>query len=395
MALGNCGNILIPPVFAMLLRRPLRACFYAIFAAFLALGAGLAAHAQTTPQSGAQTGSQIGRPVDPFSVAGIAVDASADSAAAARPLALAEGQRRAFTTLLRRLTLPEDAGRLPRPSEAVLNEVVAGFGIDEERTSATRYIGKITVTFRADAVRRLLQDNKLPYSETASRPVLLVPVWQAAEGAKLWEADNPWREAWLKRPETEGGLVPLRIAAPMSNGPSIERLFGNPDELRGLMRRGGFDDALLVAATLSQADPGNIRVDIQIQHQGEAAFLGSTEVFTATGGTQEETLLSATIEIGRRIEARWKSASVIDLEKQGQLSVAAGFEGLADWNRLRNALAAVPTVRKVEVLQVSHRDAQLLLDFYGETAQLSTALAQRNIVLQQRDGFWDMRSRKP
>lgn len=375
----------------MLLRSPLRACIHVLFTSFLALGAGLAAHAQTTPQTS--------RAIDPFSVSGIAVDASADSAAAARPLALAEGQRRAFTVLLRRLTLPEDAGRLPRPSEALLNEVVAGFGIDEERTSATRYIGKITVTFRADAVRRLLQDNKLPYSETASRPVLLVPVWQAAEGAKLWEADNPWREAWLKRPETEGGLVPLSIAPAMTNGPSLERLYGNPDELRGLMRRGNFDDALLVAATLQQADPGNIRVDIQIQHQGEAGFLGTTEAFTAqysfTGGTQEETLLSAAIEIGRRIEARWKAASVIDLEKQGQLSVAAGFDGLADWNRLRNALAAVPIVRKVEVLQVSHRDAQLLLDFYGEVAQLSTALAQRNIVLQQRDGFWDMRSRKP
>ncbi len=384
-------NILIPPVFAMPLRRPLRACSAALFATFLAFGPGPAGHAQTTPHSS--------RPVDPFSVSGIAVDASADSAASARPLALADGQRRAFTTLLRRLTLPDDAGRLPRPSEAVLNEVVAGFGIDEERTSPTRYIGKISVTFRADAVRRLLQDNKLPYSETASRPVLLVPVWQTSEGAKIWEADNPWRDAWLKRPEPDSGLVPLGIAPAMTGGPSLERLYGNPDELRALMRRGGYDDALLVAATLSQAEPGPgnapVRVDLQIQHQGDAAFLGSTESFAATGGTVEETLLSAAIEISRRIETRWKYATVIDLEKQGQLSVAAGFDSLADWNKLRTALAAVPIVRKVEVLQLSHRDAQLLLDFYGETAQLGTALAQRNILLQERDGFWAMRSRKP
>ncbi|WP_341896138.1 DUF2066 domain-containing protein [Ferrovibrio terrae] len=358
-----------------------------LFASFLAFGAGLDAHAQTTPQSG--------RPVDPFNVAGIAVDASADSAAAARPVALAEGQRRAFTVLLRRLTLPDDAGRLPRPSEAVLNEVVGGFGIDEERASATRYIGKISVQFRADAVRRLLQDNKLPYSETPSRPVLLVPLWQSAAGAKLWEADNPWREAWLKRPDAEGGLVPLSIAPAMTNGPSIERLLGSPDELRALTRRGGFADVLVLAATLQQADPGNIRVEIQMQHQGEAAFLDRIETFTATGGTQEETLLTAAIEIARRIETRWKYATVIDLEKQGQLSVAAGFAGLAEWNTLRNALAAVPIVRKVEVLQVSHRDAQILLDFYGETEQLSTALAQRDVSLQQRDGFWVMRSRKP
>ena len=374
----------------MLLRRPLRVCSAAVFAVFLAFGAGAAAYAQTTPLA-----APAARPANPFSVSGIGVDASADSAATARPIALADGQRRAFSTLLRRLTLPDDHARLPRPSEALLNEVVAGFGIDEERTSATRYIGKISVQFRADAIRRLLQDNKLPYSETMSRPVLLIPVWQSNEGARIWEADNPWREAWLRRPDAEGGLVPLSVAPAMPNGPSLERLFGSTDELRGLMRRGNFDDALLVVATLQSAEVGNTRVEIQIQHQGEAAFLGTTESFTATGGTLEETLISAAIDIGRRIETRWKYASVIDLEKQGQISVAAAFNGLADWNRLRTALAGVPIVRRVEVLQVSHRDAQILLDYYGEPAQLSTALAQRNVVLQQRDGFWEIRSRQP
>lgn len=374
----------------MLLRSPLRACFVALFSGFLAFGAGAEAYAQNQPLA-----TQAPRRPDPFGVSGVSVDASADSAASARPIAVAEGQRRAFTTLLRRLTLPDDHGRLPRPTEALLNEVVAGFGIDEERTSATRYIGKISVQFRADAIRRLLQDNRLPYSETMSRPVLLVPVWQSNDGVRIWENDNPWRDAWTRRPDAEGGLVPFSIAPPMANGPTLERLFGSPDELRAIMRRGNFDDALLVVATLQSGEPGNMRVEIQIQHQGEAAFLGTTETFTATGGTQEETLTSAAIEISRRIETRWKYASVIDLEKQGQLSVAAAFNGLADWNKLRTALGGVPIVRKVDVLQVSHRDAQILLDYYGEPGQLSTALAQRNIVLQQRDGFWEMRSRQP
>lgn len=370
----------------MLLRRPLRACSAALFAAFLAFGTGGGTHAQSTPPA---------RAGNPFSVSGVSVDASADSAAAARPIAVADGQRRAFTTLLRRLTLPDDHARLPRPSEALLNEVVAGFGIDEERTSATRYIGKISVQFRADAIRRLLQDRRLPYSETTSRPVLLIPVWQSNDGTRIWENDNPWREAWLRRPDAEGGLVPFSVAPATGNGPSLERLFGNPEEVRAIMRRGQFDDALLVVATLQSAEVGNTRVEIQIQHQGEASFLGATESFTATGGTLEETLTTAAMDIARRIETRWKYASVIDLEKQGQLSVAAAFSGLAEWNKLRNALGGVPIVRKVEVLQVSHRDAQILLDYYGEPAQLSTALAQRNVVLQRRDGFWEMRSRQP
>ena len=39
--------------------------------------------------------------------------------------------------------------------------------------------------------------------------------------------------------------------------------------------------------------------------------------------------------------------------------------------------------------------AQLLLDYYGEPGQLGTALAQRDILLQQQDGYWTMRGRQP
>lgn len=374
----------------MLLRRPLTACFAFIFSAALIL----AARPEAMAQAGTQGMAQATRPANPFSVAGVAVDASAESAAAARPVAIADGQRRAFAQLMRRLTLPDDHGRLPRASEAILNDAVAGFGIDEERTSATRYIGKITVQFRADAIRRLLQEARIPYSETTSRPVLVVPVWQTAEGVRIWEAENPWREAWQRRPETDS-LVPLSIApAAAEGGPSLERLMSGSDDLRALMRRGNYDDVLVATATLQQADPGNMRIDIYLQHQGPADFLNNLDMLTVTGGTLEETLLTAALDLTRRIEVRWKYATVIDLEKQGQLSVMAGFGSLAEWTRLRAALAAVPIVRKVDVLQLSHRDAQLLLDFYGEPAQLGTALAQRDIVLTQRDGYWEMRGRK-
>ena len=379
----------------MLASSLLRACFYATFAAVLALAAEAQAQAQPRTQPAAQT---VGRP-DPFTVSDISVDASADSAAAARPLAIAEGERRAFGILLRRLTQPEDHGRLPRASEALLNDVIAGFGIDEERASATRYIAKISVTFRADAVRRLLQDNRIAYAETMSRPVLVVPVWQGQAGLRIWESDNPWRAALTQRPDTQGGLVPLRIApASDAGGPSLERLLGNAAELQGQARAAGLEDALAVVATLQSADPGPgsnpVRIDIATQHQGGALFLAGLEPFTATGGTQEEALLSAAVELARRIEARWKQGSVIDMEKQGRISVAAGFRSLAEWNRLRAALGALPIVRKVDVLQVSHRDAQILLEFFGEPEQLRVALAQRDVVLQQRDGFWDMRSRQ-
>lgn len=366
----------------MLVARTLRLCFLVLFS-------GLAVLCQS-----ASAGAQAVRPSDPFVVSGVAVDATAESAAAARPLALAEGQRRAFAQLLRRLTLPESHAALPRPTEALLNQTIAGFEIDEERTSATRYIGRITVRFRADEVRRLLQDARLPYSETVSRPVLVIPVWQTATDSRLWEADNPWRDAWMRRPDA-GGLVPLVAAPPSNDAPPLQSLLGNPETLRGHARQLGYQDVLVVSATLQQADPGNVRIEIYPYHDGPGTFLDRLEAFTATGGTLEEALLSAAIDLSRRIEARWKADTVIDLEKQGQISAAALFGSLAEWHKLRSALAAMPVVRKVDVLRLSHRDAQLQIDFYGDPGQLSTALAQRDVLLEQRDGFWQMRGRQP
>src|SRR3990167_2989805 len=48
-----------------------------------------------------------------FDVTGVAVDVTADTAAAARERAIAEGERAAFRRLLERLTLRSDHSRLP------------------------------------------------------------------------------------------------------------------------------------------------------------------------------------------------------------------------------------------------------------------------------------------
>src|SRR5580704_15909065 len=103
---------------------------------------------------------------DPFSVTGVAVDATAATASAARDTALADGQRKAFRQLLERLAAPADYGRLPHPSDAEIVPLVAGFQLQEERTSAVRYLATLTYSFRPNAVRALLRNAGIPFAET-------------------------------------------------------------------------------------------------------------------------------------------------------------------------------------------------------------------------------------
>lgn len=362
---------------------PLR-LFAALIVALLGLAAAGAGMAQ---------GVRAGNPV--FTVSGIAVDASADSAAAARPVALQEGQRRAFQRLMARLTYPEDRDRVPRVSEALLNETVAGFEIDEERTSPTRYIGRITVRFRPDAVRNLLQTARLAYSETGSRPILVLPAWQAEPGGALvlFQAVNPWRDAWKRRADADG-LVPFLISEPADgvNAPPLEQLTSQPALLRDLAQRRQAGDVLLVgAANTGTDDRGQVRIEVFPYLEGGTAAFGKPEAFVAAGATVEEALSFAAATLAQRLESAWKQATRLDLEKSGQISAAAAFGSLADWNKLRTRLGEVPVLQKYELLRLTHRDAQLLLQFFGDPEQLVVALAQKELHLERREGFWELR----
>ena len=80
-----------------------------------------------------------------FTVAHVPVDAEAASAAEAREFAIAAGQRAALDTLLRRLTVV--GTDLPPPPDNIIATMVAGFAIDRELVSTTRYRASLTVDF--------------------------------------------------------------------------------------------------------------------------------------------------------------------------------------------------------------------------------------------------------
>src|SRR6185437_13865397 len=105
-------------------KRHWRAALAAICLAFAAASV----HAQTALSA------------DVYTVANVPVDATAASADAARDAARLQGEHRAYTILLTRLTRASDASRLPPANDATLNDLIQGFEVANERHSSVRYL---------------------------------------------------------------------------------------------------------------------------------------------------------------------------------------------------------------------------------------------------------------
>ena len=121
-----------------------------------------------------------------YTVRDIAVDSSAASAADARAIALAQGQRAAFDRLLRRLVLSEDLVLLPNLEDGMIAQIVDGYIINKERVSSIRYRAVLIVDFNKRRVRKLLRQRRIRFAETTSKDVLVVPVYDDGAGDVLW-----------------------------------------------------------------------------------------------------------------------------------------------------------------------------------------------------------------
>ena len=90
-------------------------------------------------------GAARGQADDVFTVRDVAVDATDQTAAAARIKALADGQRRALRQVFERIVLTEDLARQPRLADRQIEALVQALEVNKERTSSVRYLAELTV----------------------------------------------------------------------------------------------------------------------------------------------------------------------------------------------------------------------------------------------------------
>ena len=324
----------------------------------------------------------------------VAVDVTAETASAAREKALADGQAAAYRMLLERLTLRADRGRLPDLAAGEIAALVKDFEVAKEKTSTVRYIAWLNVRFKAEEVRRLLIDYDLPFAETPSKPVLVLPVYQAAGARLLFDDPNPWRDAWVARPATDG-LVPLVM--PMGDLQDMlaigaeQALGGDVQRLAAVAARYGARDSLVAHAS---------------QRVSERSGLPELEVFATRYGTaqQEQTIVStysagpgesmdalllrAATDIDRRVADNWKRDNLLQFGQSSVLAVTVPITGLGGWLDVRGRLSNVAVINRVDLVLLSLKEVRVNLHYMGELEQLSLALAQADLVLEENEEDW-------
>ena len=332
-----------------------------------------------------------------YRVTGITVDQTAESAAVARERAIDQGQRDGLYQLLARLTPADAQGRLSSLPIGPIERYVESFDIADERVAPTRYMASLNVSFVPEEVQTLLRQQRVPFVEAPSPPLLVLPLWQDDAEPGPWGEADPWRTAWDREIEkaTVARLrLPLGDLADLSSFPPVAVRDGDAAALTAAKERYQAEAVYIAAAAFVPPAAPEMPPSLQLDVRNGDRFAEPLLQEVVPGQPEElpEALLARGVAavIGA-IEQDWKNAHAIRVDQMASLDVEVPLVDLESWVQIRERLASLPEVQDVRVRTFQRRQASITLAHAGDVEALRGALDKEGLWLAQENGAWLLR----
>lgn len=312
---------------------------------------------------------------DPYTVSGVHVDATAKNAIEAQTLAITDGQTRAANMVINRMSLASQRTQkgflgVDRQDGA---KMIRALEISNEKRSANRYLGDITVAFNPNAISQYMRAKGLTLISTQSRNRLVIPILQ---GASLWDG-NEWVGAWQDG-QFSNALTPLQALTPRAGlGGLITDISGDNISLQNLRAIGamfGVQQILLATASAGLDGYSVILKDIALD-SGRVRTFGSVRGVGASEAAQA---------VLQTIEEDWKASSVSSVTaKSVVMDVSILYRSQFEWQQLQDIINGSAQIRSAQLIALSKRGALMSLTYGGDIERLRNELSFKGVKIER------------
>jgi len=335
----------------------------------------------------------------------VKVDATADSAAAAREEARIDGQRRALAAVIEHLSGSAEA-KPPKLDDKTITDMVNSFEVANERMSAVRYIADYTFHFKPSKVRRMVRvvepaatetsgkspaDNGgKPATESGSKTIVILPVYKDGGDIALWDDPNEWRVAWAQRLGGSGSSrlrLPLGDANDLAAADAEQAETGESQALTAIAQRNGGAEAIVALATSRRSGGQLAGLDVEVKRyrSGRLIDARASSFDVEPGESEPDFLRRAADAVALEVESGSKGPRS---DQPASLAATVPITSLGEWVQVRSRLVAVRSIRRVDLLALSRQEARIEVKYVGSQDQLKSSLAAVDLDLGGGDPVW-------
>jgi hypothetical protein len=352
------------------------------------------------------------RSADAFTIANYPVDATDKDAVAAKDKALADGQKAAFRSLLKRIVPVTAYKQISRLSGVKAADLISGVAVRSERNSSTEYIASLDFSFQPDAVRSALQREGIAFVEAQAEPVTIVPVNRQGNPAESKSDTGPWRAAWTGL-DLDHTLTPVKLddLKPVIHNDTVKMMTEGDDNGLRILTSEYKTNRIVLA--IFETDLAAKKVLVTLTGQDAVGpFLLKRTYRVSDGDLGYTSELAAVVALGV-LEGRWKAmkshppeagvqaalpsaapswSAAAPASSSGEaVAFVAEFNSLAQWNDIRTQLLDTPGVDEMNISTMSARSADVALRFPGGAQGLANAVGGRGLSLLDSGAGWVLR----
>ncbi len=329
-----------------------------------------------------------------FVVKDVKVDVTAENSVVAQDKAFDQAQLKAFRILSARMVSEADAKAVPTPDAITISTMVKDYEVTNEKISAVRYIGTYTFRFREQAVSRFFSVTGVSYTETASNPLLVLPVFQKDGNNTIWSEDNIWLTRWSAE-HLSGGLVPIEVPigdlADIADIDDDNALSYNRRDLDRMLARYNASEAavmiavpdmtLLGVSSGSDIAKGRLRISVYRTDRARAEHVQDIELQANGNETKDKLYSRAVMQSYAVLQKDWKSKTMASAADKENYTVRVSFRTVKQWSTIRQALLTTPGLSKVKVMSLKKNQAILSFTFLGDEERLRNTLRADALIL--------------
>ena len=320
-----------------------------------------------------------------YTATGIDVDVTGD-VATLRDQAVLQGQRLGLQKVLAQIAPAERVQSLTLPSDEVISTWVQDFEIEQEKASATHYIGRFTFRFLADPVQQFLAGNNVAFAQAQTKRVLVLPVYTDETGnSTLWGPANLLLLPWgAKAPNAS--LVPLVLpSGDISDSTAVsatQALAGDTQRLAALAQRYGAAEVMVTEVKAAPVGPDGMQsFAVAATRYGRSATTQFTDTVSGDPATLEVLLGQTVDNTINWVQGQVRETNLVDASRQTAMMVDVPLTSLKQWVDIKKQLGGVPSLKSVRLVSLTKAMAVLDIAFLGDVPQFQRQLAQQDLAL--------------
>ena len=317
---------------------------------------------------------------DLYTVSGIPAEAEAESAVAAKDIAIGEAIQSAFPILLNKIVLGGDLSAITPMPEQIFS-FVESVSVSNEKNTSTKYVGDFYIRFKSKDVQSYLTDLKIPFLTKEPPKMVVIPIFNQNGITTVFDETNPLFSV-LKSDTSDIGIYTLTIPAGDETDTALISIAQtdetNYSALNELMRRYDAPAALKI-----QVDKNGSVYTIKTKVYPENMAGGNDVMFAVSSNSRNLPAVMRQIieKTFVYMERKYKAYQSYRGLTQGSIYAVFEIQSLAEWIQIEKQLKSLSFLDTVETKAMHKNKVYVQLSFSDKTDAMLEKLAQAGFSL--------------